>query len=246
MSEPNEAAELRATARRHFPWWSPARESMRNVISMSAFLISFVPIYSALSAGRQSFDGMLEAIVLSYLLSFPIYYFTYGLTVWLPLRKLDHADLRLVAALESGRNVPAWRSWSSSGGQWGSTVALLALLIVMYVAATPDLRTNPLILAAAALHLASGWWCMLMSYAVTYLRQHLNVGGAQFPGDDAPVFSDYTYLAQQIQTTFGASDVALTSTTFRRIVNLHNLLSFAFNTVIVSLMVSLLLVNASY
>ncbi|WP_179229244.1 DUF1345 domain-containing protein [Parenemella sanctibonifatiensis] len=242
-------AALKEEAKQRFPWWSPVRESFRNVVALVLFVGVFMPIYNFVDVDGQGFIEAFRRAMLTYLYAFPVYYAAYGLMVFLPLRRLDADDLTLVAALDSGE-VPSWRRWSSSGGQWGGTVATLAIVLVLYVAATPNLRTDPLVLGVTAIHLASGWFCMLMSYALTYTRQHLIEGGVRFPEEEgasptARVFSDYIYLSQQIQTTFGASDVAITSTAFRRTVNLHNLLSFAFNTIIVSLMVSLLLINAS-
>ena len=58
---------------------------------------------------------------------------------------------------------------------------------------------------------------------------------------DGVVFWDCVYLAGQIQTTFSSSDVGIDSTLTRKIVTGHTLVAFAFNTVIIALLIAMLL-----
>jgi uncharacterized membrane protein len=44
-----------------------------------------------------------------------------------------------------------------------------------------------------------------------------------------------------VATTFGATDVNITRPRMRRVVNLHTILTFVYNSVIVALLVSLLI-----
>jgi uncharacterized membrane protein len=54
------------------------------------------------------------------------------------------------------------------------------------------------------------------------------------------VFWDCVYLATQVQTTFSSSDVVVETTLTRRIVSGHTLVAFAFNTVIIALLIAVL------
>ena len=49
---------------------------------------------------------------------------------------------------------------------------------------------------------------------------------------------DFNYLAIQVSTTFSSSDVTIERTDARRVVSVHSLIAFAFNTIIVALLVS--------
>ena len=51
---------------------------------------------------------------------------------------------------------------------------------------------------------------------------------------------DFNYLAIQVSTTFSSSDVTIEHTAARRVVSVHSLIAFAFNTIIVALLVSVL------
>ena len=64
-------------------------------------------------------------------------------------------------------------------------------------------------------------------------------GGLDFPNESEPDFTDFAYFAFVIGMTFQVSDVEVTSKQMRRLVLLHSLLSFAFNTVIVAFSINL-------
>ena len=65
-----------------------------------------------------------------------------------------------------------------------------------------------------------------------------HAGGLRFPGDRAPDYLEFAYFSFVIGMTFQVSDVQITSRDFRHIVLLHGMLSFAFNTVILALMIN--------
>ncbi|WP_348223553.1 DUF1345 domain-containing protein [Luteolibacter sp.] len=63
--------------------------------------------------------------------------------------------------------------------------------------------------------------------------------GLDFPEEKEPDFLDFAYFSFVIGMTFQVSDVQVTSREIRRIVLVHSLLSFAFNTVIVAFSINL-------
>jgi uncharacterized membrane protein len=65
-----------------------------------------------------------------------------------------------------------------------------------------------------------------------------HAGGLQFPGDRAPDYMDFAYFSFTIGMTFQVSDVVITSRDFRKLVLVHGMLSFGFNTVILALALS--------
>lgn len=60
-----------------------------------------------------------------------------------------------------------------------------------------------------------------------------------FPGNDMPEYFDFAYVAFAIGTAFQMPDVQVTSPAMRRLVMMHGVLSFLFNTVILALAVSI-------
>lgn len=65
-----------------------------------------------------------------------------------------------------------------------------------------------------------------------------HAGGLEFPGEPVPVYTDFAYFSFVIGMTFQVSDVQITSRDFRKLVLIHGMLSFAFNTVILALTIN--------
>jgi uncharacterized membrane protein len=65
-----------------------------------------------------------------------------------------------------------------------------------------------------------------------------HAGGLDFPGDREPDYMDFAYFSFVIGMTFQVSDVVITSRSFRKLVLVHSMLSFGFNTVILALTIN--------
>jgi uncharacterized membrane protein len=129
----------------------------------------------------------------------------------------------------------------------GPTIAVqwsgLAIVSVVVLALSPNLLRHPLVIALSGAVVTTSWLVTIISYAVHYARVTATVGGLTFPGDGGVVFWDCVYLATQVQTTFSSSDVVIGTTLTRRIVTGHTLVAFAFNTVIIALLIAVLFLN---
>ena len=65
-------------------------------------------------------------------------------------------------------------------------------------------------------------------------------GGLDFPNDERPDYLDFAYFSFVVGMTFQVSDMQITSYSIRRVVLLHGLLSFAYNTVILALCINII------
>lgn len=63
--------------------------------------------------------------------------------------------------------------------------------------------------------------------------------GLRFPGDDDPNYADLAYFSFVIGMTFQVSDVQVTGKGVRRLVLAHGLISFAYSTAIIALVVNI-------
>lgn len=182
-----------------------------------------------------------------FLFIFAAYFVIYQLLTWWTLRRADAAQLVEWARQTTARSLAERRleRWTGSGVRvWALSAAMFALATVLAVLLVADLRTNPVILVASLLVVVTSWSMLVYAYAVAYLRQAADTGGLGFPDGADPVWSDYVYLAVQVNATFSSSDVDVTSTPMRRLVTGHTLLAFVFNTVVVALLVSVLVTLA--
>ncbi|MDC7702624.1 DUF1345 domain-containing protein [Vogesella indigofera] len=80
-----------------------------------------------------------------------------------------------------------------------------------------------------------------LHYAHSYFlaRHRRQPPGLDFPGQETPNYSDFFYFSVVIGTSAQTADVALSSRAMRRIGTLHCLLSFAFNTTVLALMINI-------
>ncbi|MGW2229949.1 DUF1345 domain-containing protein [Streptomyces formicae] len=83
---------------------------------------------------------------------------------------------------------------------------------------------------------------MVVAFAVTFQADNLveNEQALDFPGDEAPGWADHVYFALAAMTTFGATDVNVTTRAMRRTVAANSVIAFVFNTVTVASLVSAL------
>ena len=63
-------------------------------------------------------------------------------------------------------------------------------------------------------------------------------GGLEFSSDREPGMLDFAYFAFAIGTSFVTSDVQVTSRAARGVVLVHTVLSFAYNTVLIAVVVN--------
>ena len=64
-------------------------------------------------------------------------------------------------------------------------------------------------------------------------------GGFNFPGTEDPSDYDFAYFSFCIGTSFAVSDPQVTETRVRREVMVHSIISFAYNSVIVGMVINL-------
>lgn len=80
-----------------------------------------------------------------------------------------------------------------------------------------------------------------LRYAHLYYRRRGATGCLRFEGSALPCDLDFAYFAFTIGMTFAVSDVVITSVRVRRVVLLHALVSFAYNTTILALSLNLVM-----
>ncbi|ANT52140.1 DUF1345 domain-containing protein [Mesorhizobium amorphae] len=92
--------------------------------------------------------------------------------------------------------------------------------------------------AMAALHYAHVYWMDGDEIDAT-TKKKIPVGGLEFPGGKRPEGWDFLYFATVIGMTAQTADTGITTSHMRRVVLVHSILAFFFNTVIVAAAVNL-------
>jgi uncharacterized membrane protein len=220
-----------------------ASDVVRGTTAMAPALILTFLVEVALILTTDISVVQLYATVI--LLFWTIYAICVVLLTWRTFGSLSPDELgRHLAA--TAPPTSRWRrlTWSVFGGgavSWALTGSVIATIAVVYLALNPDVASSPFVTWTAVAAIAASWAVTTTAYAVRIARENTARGGAQFPGGEAPAFTEYLYLAVQIGTTFSSSDVDVTTSRMRRVVTGNSIISFAFNTVIVALLVSVLI-----
>ena len=107
---------------------------------------------------------------------------------------------------------------------------------------------------AKALHISLAGMTILLSWLVTqvvftfhyaheFYRPDDNAGklagGLDFPDDETPDYWDFLYFATSIGAASQTSDVAIRTKALRRLVTLHAVISFFFNTAVLALAINI-------
>lgn len=95
----------------------------------------------------------------------------------------------------------------------------------------------------------AGWWLMQVSFALHYAHQYYSgsdadkrgpdCGGIDFPGETAPDYLDFLYMACIIGTSGQTADVSFRSRATRRVGMCHSVLAFFYNTAVLALVINI-------
>jgi uncharacterized membrane protein len=165
-----------------------------------------------------------------------------GLPWWTILRT-DPADTRQRAAGADLAGSPG-RTSLLVVAIMASVIALGIGLLLVRAPMTFAPGVPVSVLVGLGLWAVTSAWALLhtafaLHYAHLYYRRADAPGGMEFAGGP-PADLDFAYFAMTIGMTFQTSDVVISSGAVRRVVLGHALLAFAFNTVILALVVNLL------
>ena len=124
-------------------------------------------------------------------------------------------------------------------------VCLLAIVAELSVARQLHGAVRSGQIALCVLTIVSSWLFTQTMFALHYAHGYflaLNRGqapGLDFPGTTTPDYGDFFYFSVVIGTSGQTADVALSSAAMRRTGTWHCMLSFAFNTTVLALMINI-------
>lgn len=134
------------------------------------------------------------------------------------------------------------------------TASLVSLFVVLLLLKSTKSFSQQELLIYGTLTFLSvicAWWTVHTVFAFRYAHLFYSlagtgvhkdefIGGLEFPKEPEPDYLDFVYFSFIIGMTFQVSDVEITSRRIRRIVWIHGLISFVFNTVIVALSINII------
>jgi uncharacterized membrane protein len=130
----------------------------------------------------------------------------------------------------------------------GSLFTLLALFAQLMALKSEHGVDRDISIAVSVATILLSWMLIHTVFALFYAHEFHSEGkdragghggGLDFPDDSTPDYLDFLYFSFVVGTTAQTSDVAVTSRAMRRVVMLHGILSFFFNTAVIALAVNL-------
>lgn len=116
----------------------------------------------------------------------------------------------------------------------GAAIASLAAITVNLVDAKDSAASTSTTILAAITVLLS-WFFVHTVFTFTYAHDYYKEGkGIAFPDTPQPDYWDFAYFAFVIGATAQVSDVAVTSCAIRRLVLIHGIIAFFFNTAVLA------------
>jgi uncharacterized membrane protein len=163
------------------------------------------------------------------LLAWNVAAWSYLLQAFWVMGRADHHHLRRTAIAQSA-----------------GSAAVLAIAIAAVIASIAAIALELATVKGHAPFTVAGSWLLLptlfaLSYASVFHR-HSGGHGLLFPAakdETPPDYWDFLYFSFTIAVASQTADVAIVSTAMRRLVLLQSVLSFAFNTAILALMVNI-------
>ena len=128
---------------------------------------------------------------------------------------------------------------------WAMTAALSALVVAIVAAVIGASVMEPWLLALVLVTAGTAWTTMVYAFALRYLR--LDAGGQRidFDIDEEPEFSDFVSFSVMISSVGALSPGTPRTRAGLKAVRTHTYLAFAFNTLVVAMIVALVTGNFS-
>jgi uncharacterized membrane protein len=130
-----------------------------------------------------------------------------------------------------------------------SRIAVLIIVVLGAVFAMLGLFIERRTIGLSIATIFLSWLLIHTVFAIYYAHEFHSEAGAgtrggggrgfRFPGDPTPDYLDFLYFSFVVGTTNQTSDTEITSRAMRRVVTIHGILSFFFNTAVIVLAINL-------
>jgi uncharacterized membrane protein len=218
-------------------------DGTRSVAAIAAAVgLTLVLAVALMLTGPPGGDWPAALLVLG-LVCWTLFTITY---VAMTERIFNHVDADEFSNRMAARTALRSRHWrrlhTKAGPTFAVCASIVAFAVVLVLPHVEGVDVDDWLLVPLSVSILFSCWAVsILSYALHYAEYDLSEPSLDFPGRRTNAFADYLYFSLAVATTFGATDVAITTPEMRRAVNLHTVLTFAYNSVIVALFVTILI-----
>lgn len=126
-----------------------------------------------------------------------------------------------------------------------AAAASIAAIVLELAAAKSRTGYGASLVALVGVTIALSWSFTHLMFALHYAHEYYAPddggppSGLTFPGDAAPTYGDFVHFSYVIGCAAQTADIAIVSPELRRVVTLHCIAAFVFNTAIVALTINI-------
>jgi uncharacterized membrane protein len=188
--------------------------------------------------------GWVAAVAVAVLVGLNVYSVVYVALTWRVFRSVDADEFarRMEARTRLRRPLMRRLLPGGDGPSFAVSAALVAFAVVVVMPHINAIQLDDWLLVPISMTiLFSSWAVSVTSYALHYAQLDLAEAALDYPGTRERTFSEYAYFSVAVATTLGTTDVTATTPQMRHAVTFNVVVAFAFNSVIVALLVSILI-----
>ncbi|WP_248279076.1 DUF1345 domain-containing protein [Brevibacterium sp. 'Marine'] len=230
-----------------------------NIAGVPALVVSLVVVFgldfSPLGSGAWAKGSAAVSPALTgefitvFLVFWPLFALTYLMWTHVGLNDLDETELIVHARWTLANRRRWWSRWFGMGGavSWATMAAYVAFIFNIFLV-TSGAEDSPVISAVLGLaNVIASWAVLVYSFALEFMRLDLSGGGSpdarqlEFDMDAPREFGDYLTFSVLSSTMTAALPGRAVSRMAWRTVRANVIVAFAFNSVVVATLVSMIL-----
>jgi uncharacterized membrane protein len=203
-------------------------DGYRALLAVVPSLLIAVVAGIIISLVRQSSNMVVLAVILA-LFGWNVFVVTYVVFTNRTFHGVDAAQFKMRMAARSVVRSAGWRwlNQREGGPTYAIEATVIAFAVVLLLPHLHWISINDWVLVPLSLSILLSCWALsVVSYALYYAQSDLATSGLEFPGSRTGAYADYVYFSIAVATTFGATDVNITTPAMRRVVNFNTILTF--------------------
>lgn len=190
-----------------------------------------------------------ERLIEIFLIAWPVYALVYLLWTHAGLKDLDESELVVHSRWALARRRHWWAILFSTGGavSWTTVAAFVAIVLNVYLLSFGASDRGGLAALLGIANVVASWAVMVYSFALEFMRLDLREGGSlgarhlEFDMDAERAFGDYLTFAVLSSTMTAALPGRAITRAGWTLVRKNVIVAFAFNSVVVATLVSMIL-----
>ncbi|WP_258234058.1 DUF1345 domain-containing protein [Brevibacterium oceani] len=230
-------------------------DSRANVATVPTLVVSIVLVLAfgmnplSADSGDSELFRLTRELVGIFLIFWPLFSLTYLTWTHLGLAELSETELMVHSRWALARRRRWWTKFFSMGGatSWAVMAAYVAFLLNIYLITSAS-QENTLFAALLGLaNVIASWAVLVYSFALEFMRIDLGGGGSadarqlEFDMEGPRRFGDYLTFAVLSSTMTAALPGRAVTRSGWRLVRTNVIVAFAFNSVVVATLVSMIL-----